>query len=271
MCYTLEKGYDPTKFGGEMGDFVRFLSAHHYRFMHCHSEGEGQRFEKVCLGFVVKGSAEFLYKGRAYTAREGDLLYIAKGTDYYSVWNGKPEIEFYSIVFDFQDPYAKKEYKFQIIPAAHLKEKFETIYQSLRSDSFFEAMALFYGLLDSVYPCLLQKSGHSVKKPILPAISHLEKNYKDKLDVAQLAALCGFSESRFFSLFKEATGSTPIGYKHNLLIREALELLSETSLSIDEISWNLGFSSPAYFRRIFRKVTGQTPKSIRTEKKNKAC
>lgn len=254
-----------------MGDFVCFLSAHHYRFLNCHSEGEGQRFEKLCLGFVVNGSAEFLYQGRAYTAREGDLLYIPKGTSYYSVWNGKPEIEFFSLVFDFGDPYAKKEFDFQILSAEDLGEDFFQIYQFLRSHSFFQAMASFYDLLDRMYPRLLKKTGYSVKKPVLPAISHLEKNYKEKINVAHLASLCGFSESRFFSLFKEATGSTPIEYKHNLLIREALELLLESTLSIEEISWHLGFSSTAYFRRVFEKVTGQTPKSIRTEKKRGAC
>ncbi len=252
-----------------MGDFICSLSAHHYRFLHCHSEEEGQKFEKLCLGYVVKGSAEFLYQGRSFTAREGDLLYIAKGTNYYSVWNGKPAIEFYSIVFDFQDPYAKKEYKFQIIPAEDLKEIFLQIHKKLRSDSFFEALSLFYQLLHSIYPRLSASTAYRSKKPVLPAISYLEDHYKEKLDVAHLAALCGFSQSRFFSLFKEAVGSTPIGYKHNLLIREALELLAETSLPIEEIAFNLGFSSPAYFRRIFCKVTGQNPKSIRTEKKNK--
>lgn len=252
-----------------MADFISSFSAHRYRFLDCHSEGEGQKFEKFCLGFVVKGSAEFLYRGCAYTAREGDLLYIAKGTDYYSVWNGNPEIEFYSIVFDFQDPYAKNQFEFQILPFADHGEVFSEIYRK-RRDSFFEIMALFYSLLDRVYPRLSPKSGHSTKKPVLPAIAHLEEHYKEKLDVAHLARLCGFSESRFFSLFKEATGSTPIGYKHNLLIREALALLLRSSLSIEEISWELGFSSPAYFRRVFQKVTGQTPKSIRSEKKKSA-
>ena len=187
-----------------MEDYIRSLTAYHYRFLNCHSEGEGQRFEKMCLGFVVKGSAEFLYQGRNYTAREGDLLYIAKGTDYYSVWNGEPEIEFYSLVFDFQDPLAKKEYGFQILHAEDLGKFFFSIYEKRKENSFFEKMELFYRLLGQVYPRLLPSMGHSAKKPVLPAISHLEENYKEKLDVSHLAALCGFSQSRFFSLFKEA-------------------------------------------------------------------
>lgn len=56
-----------------------------------------------------------MYKGKSCYAEEGDLIYIAKDTKYYSIWTGEPDIEFYSINFGLVKPYIFYEYRFQII------------------------------------------------------------------------------------------------------------------------------------------------------------
>ncbi|MEE1048063.1 MAG: helix-turn-helix domain-containing protein [Clostridia bacterium] len=46
------------------------------------------------------------------------------------------------------------------------------------------------------------------------------------------------------------------------MIQHALDLLSNTTLSIEEISSKTGFSSPNYFRTVFLKLTGSSPKNF---------
>ncbi len=250
-----------------MGEFIRSFEMVQYTYDRYHSAGDLQHFPHVCLGYVLDGQAEFLYKGRVYTANPGDVIYIAKGTTYYSIWNGNPHIVFYSLSFEFNDPYAMQEYGFQIVSAPTLCEQFDRLYQRSREGVTFGVMSELYRLLDVLYPQLTPGKRKSAEKTVLPAIAYLEQHYTEKINVAHLADLCGFSESRFFALFKQVTNCTPIEYKQNVSIQHALELLSETSLSVEEISRFLGFSSPSYFRRVFRAVTGQTPKALRQKMK----
>ncbi|MBQ6908170.1 MAG: helix-turn-helix transcriptional regulator [Clostridia bacterium] len=78
-----------------------------------------------------------------------------------------------------------------------------------------------------------------------------------------MAELCHISESGFFKLFKAVTGVTPITYKHNIMIQHAIDMISNTSLSIEEISGLVGFPSSNYFRKVFADMTGTTPKKLR--------
>jgi len=78
-----------------------------------------------------------------------------------------------------------------------------------------------------------------------------------------LARLCCISESGFYAKFHAAVGKTPVAYCNAVRIRKAQSLLIGTDLTVEEISERLGFCSPAYFRRVFRELTGQLPKALR--------
>ena len=46
-------------------------------------------------------------------------------------------------------------------------------------------------------------------------------------------------------------------------LRRADRLLATTEKTVAEIAYEVGFSSPSYFRRVFRKYTGMTPSAYR--------
>jgi AraC family transcriptional activator of pobA len=48
-------------------------------------------------------------------------------------------------------------------------------------------------------------------------------------------------------------------------VREAQKLLRYTSQSVSEIAYQLNFSAPEYFARLFKKHTGMTPVSFRKQ------
>ena len=98
---------------------------------------------------------------------------------------------------------------------------------------------------------------------VLHCVEYIENNYNQNISINTLAKLCHCSESGFFKLFRKSTGVTPITYKHNIMIQHALDLLSHTTLSIEEVSSKTGFSSSNYFRTVFLKLTGTTPKELR--------
>ncbi|AWI61667.1 hypothetical protein AB395_00006490 (plasmid) [Sinorhizobium fredii CCBAU 45436] len=73
----------------------------------------------------------------------------------------------------------------------------------------------------------------------------------------------GLRERTFKRRFTGATGLSPIVYVQRLRIEEAKRRLERTEASVDEISWQVGYEEPAFFRRLFKRVTGLTPGSYR--------
>ncbi|WOS65674.1 GlxA family transcriptional regulator [Sinorhizobium fredii] len=73
----------------------------------------------------------------------------------------------------------------------------------------------------------------------------------------------GLTERTFKRRFTGATGLSPIAYVQRLRIEEAKRRLERTEASVDEISWQVGYEEPAFFRRLFKRVTGLTPGSYR--------
>ena len=233
-----------------------------FKFNKTHTSGSTVLFRNPCIGYILKGKAQFLYKGKNYYANEGDLIYIAKSTKYYSVWTGEPEIEFYSIDLSFVKPYSFFEYRFQIVKS-YPRMLFDRMYETYTTDIYL-SIASLYCLLSDIYGRMTaETAAFSEKTRIQPVIDYIENNYNTPISIDTLAELCHSCNSGLFKLFKTATGVTPIAYKHNVMIQNALDLLAHSDLTIEEISERVGFSSSNYFRKIFFNITGKTPKEVR--------
>lgn len=244
--------------------FISSFNIKKFNFKNTYTLGKIQNFSRPVIGYIKKGNAKFLYKGITFYAHEGDLIYIALGTQYYSIWFGSPEIEWLSISFEFISQYFNYEYRFQIIKDFKT-ELFQKIYESYDKNIFL-ATSYFYMLLSEVYSRLNSQPLCTQRKAIKPAVDYIESNYSKDISISEIAKICNYSEASVYKLFKMATGVTPITYKHNIMIQHSLDMLKNTDLSIEEISHKIGFSSANYFRRIFIKLTGKTPKEIRMSK-----
>lgn len=82
-----------------------------------------------------------------------------------------------------------------------------------------------------------------------------------RLDV--LAKHCGLSESRLSHLFRDETGETPQVYSEELRLRLAQQLLVHSSLRVNEVAAESGFSDPFYFAKRFRRFAGFSPSQYR--------
>jgi transcriptional regulator GlxA family with amidase domain len=70
-------------------------------------------------------------------------------------------------------------------------------------------------------------------------------------------------ERTFKRRFTEATGFAPIDYVQRLRVEDAKRRLERTDAPVDEISWQAGYEDAAFFRRLFKRVTGLTPGAYR--------
>lgn len=93
---------------------------------------------------------------------------------------------------------------------------------------------------------------------------YIRANLASDLGLVKIANQLDLSPHHFSMLFKRAVGVPPHHYVLRERIQEAQRLLAVGQMSISELALNLGFSDQSHFSRVFRKMTGTTPKRYQT-------
>ncbi len=106
-------------------------------------------------------------------------------------------------------------------------------------------------------------------KTTVSQIESLLKNYFIRSDintlpsVKYLADQVHLSANYLSDLLKKETGRNAQEHIHFYLIEEAKNRLLNSTLSINEIAFGLGFEYPQYFNKLFKQKTGHTPQEYR--------
>ncbi|MEF3306797.1 AraC family transcriptional regulator [Paenibacillus sp. GYB003] len=79
----------------------------------------------------------------------------------------------------------------------------------------------------------------------------------------EMAEIVSVSEVHLRRLFQKVYMISPNRFVRQFKIRESIHLLRDTSLSISEIAYSLGFESPNYFSKVFHQETGCSPSDFR--------
>lgn len=93
----------------------------------------------------------------------------------------------------------------------------------------------------------------------------LEQNFSKNLKPGDYASQLNVSTGHLNDLIREAHGKTTGELIQERIVLESKRLLFHTDLSVNEISYQLGFDDPAYFARFFKKHLGNTPKEYRVK------
>ena len=73
----------------------------------------------------------------------------------------------------------------------------------------------------------------------------------------------GLTERSFKRRFKAATGMTPMDYVHTLRLEEAKQILESGDEPIEAVAEQVGYADPSFFRRLFGRRVGLTPREYR--------
>ena len=111
----------------------------------------------------------------------------------------------------------------------------------------------------------------SVKKaeenPIIKKVcAYVDENLSSDISLETAADFVGVSSFYLSKLFKEEKGETFINFISDKRLEKSRQLLSETSLSIKEITAEVGYNDQNYFSRIFKTKYGLSPKEYRKVK-----
>lgn len=93
--------------------------------------------------------------------------------------------------------------------------------------------------------------------------SIVDEQYMEQISVASLANEVHLTPTYLCVLFKQATGKTINEYLTSERIRHAKQLLSDPSVRLYDVCYKVGYLSPSYFSKIFKKLTGMPPGEYR--------
>ncbi|MCW8130358.1 MAG: helix-turn-helix domain-containing protein [Planctomycetota bacterium] len=110
------------------------------------------------------------------------------------------------------------------------------------------------------------------ERPLSPGIRRAVETMAERLaerqQVETLARLAGLSPSRFAHRFKEETGDSVIAYLLKLRLRQAARLLEYSGRSVKEVAADVGFESPFYFSRQFKKHFRVSPRAYQQARRS---
>jgi AraC-like DNA-binding protein len=129
-----------------------------------------------------------------------------------------------------------------------------------------ESHYLTTGLVLSVLQSYSRRSTDSLDQPefLNWITSFMSLHLSRPLSVSDMAERAGLSASRFSQVFRDRFGRPPHQFLLHLRIQRAQDLLQNTGLTMREISVQCGFSDVHHFAKTFKRVSGQTPGSYRT-------
>lgn len=252
--------------------------------------------EFIEIVYCLSGSGRHCINGSFYEVEKGDLLFINFGQTHSFQASGIMEIVNCLIsprfidqelihsenaleilaLSTFHDFGSRVE---KLVPIIRFKGKelleVETLIERMINE-FHEKQINYKTALKGYLLVLLTKIfremqktglGHVIQQvnKITPVIlEYIEKNCFEKISLKELAQKCFYNPSYFSRIFKDCYGKSLTDFIHEKRVTEALRLMSETSLTIEAIIHQVGYSDRKQFYKIFRQHTGMTPSQARS-------
>lgn len=240
------------------------------------------------LFFLVSGKCRFLLKDTVYHLEKGDLVFICPGELHHSVYHNTT-CEIVMIYFNKEDvawdllsrwvptqPISDIHSFMGSIPVLYQEEYFSLLNKMLSEstgiDEYSHAfmgcylqeallMLMRYSVMNEEEPQLL----NSRDADILLATKYIYKNYNKPLSLEDVSAQAALSPTYFSKKFKQITGMGFKEYLNFVRLKHAQTALLTTSNTITDIALENGFNDSNYFKDLFKKVYGKSPREYRKD------
>jgi AraC-like DNA-binding protein/ligand-binding sensor protein len=94
---------------------------------------------------------------------------------------------------------------------------------------------------------------------------YIFENYNRKISLKEIAEASGLSAPYFSTIFKEEMGENLSSYLNRLRVEKACRLLTESTMTLNQIAGSCGFEDQSWFSKIFKSYTGVSPGKYRIQ------
>lgn len=126
-----------------------------------------------------------------------------------------------------------------------------------------EALILLDKFLNKVTTVTANQSVEPEQSRMKELLHYIDQNYTQPLTLTEMAKHFHYNPSYLSNYFKEHNGMGFSEYLNFVRIEKAVEKLEKTTISIAEISVQIGYSDHSYFGRVFRNLKGISPSKYR--------
>ena len=97
---------------------------------------------------------------------------------------------------------------------------------------------------------------------LMPLFEYIDEHFAEEITLDSCASLLCLNKSYLCRLFRNATGTTLWDFINFVRVCKSEEMLAENK-NLSEIAYAVGFSSPSYFHRTFKKYKNLAPSEYR--------
>ncbi len=230
--------------------------------------------------FVTEGTFSITIEGKTYKAKPNDWFFIPAGVKHnFHNFPDKPMSKYW-MHFDIF-PSNELLTDFNVNHRINTKNnayvtklfyEFGKICDSCDFSDILKVKAIIFNLL-SEYLKLAGKQktitmDNGKNENLKAVLSFIADNFNRNLTTNELAKVCHLHPTHFIRMFKLKMAQTPQQYIMNMRMEYAKHLLSNNSLSVTEISEQIGFSDTAHFSKTFKNFFSLTPTQYRNQVNN---
>lgn len=217
--------------------------------------------------YIIEGGCTYtMDDGYRFSVGAGDVLYLAKHA-VYRMDVDEGDYHFIFCDFDFICDEPRKSTVYTPKNTTDVALWFRRLYRTYTSHalgSHAECLSLLYRIYAAVARSVGSAYvGHSSRERVETVREHIDRNCGGELSVRALAEMAGMSEVHLRKLFHSVFGISPLAYITSARLERAKQLMQYPFLSLEECATQSGFSSLAYFSRVFREAVGMTPSAYR--------
>ena len=92
---------------------------------------------------------------------------------------------------------------------------------------------------------------------------YIRNNYMKEISMQDAARMMNYSDAYFCKLFKQCFDQNFTSYLTGIRVNEAKKLLKDRSISVKDVSMQVGYYDSNYFAKVFKRMTGMIPSEYR--------
>lgn len=162
----------------------------------------------------------------------------------------------------FSDLVSQNEEAVSLHELDELEQMMDKVLEKLDSE---QVLALLEEMLMFVFAEKTNDLAGNIRNVVREAAQYIDRNYYEELTLVSLAAKYCVESSYFSRMFKQETGKNLMLYITDKRVEKAKEIMHQSDISMAEIAFMVGYDDYTYFSKVFKKVTGVSPREYRNK------